>query len=155
MTLTRHARTRDSRFIPRLMIIVSLAGLGIAFYLAITYAQDQAPYCAGSGGCESVQTSEYTTIVDGLTVPILGVIGYIVLLALAGLRGRLGEQGAFYLPLLTFGAALIGFLYSVYLTYLEASVIQAWCYWCLASAIAMTIAFALSVFDLREAWFRT
>jgi uncharacterized membrane protein len=137
-----------------LMGILSLVGLAIAAYLAATYAKNQAPYCAGSGGCESVQTSEYVTIISGLLdVPTLGVIGYIILLALTVLRGRLNEQVAFYLPLLTYGAALIGFFYSAYLTYLEAFAIHAWCYWCLVSAVLSTIIFMLSVVDLHRAWF--
>jgi uncharacterized membrane protein len=150
------AKTYNSRSALRLMRILSLVGLTIAAYLAVTYAQDQAPYCAGSGGCESVQTSEYVTIINGLlNVPKLGMIGYILLLALTILRGRLNERAEFYLPLLTYGAALIGLSYSAYLTYLEAFVIRAWCYWCLASAALMVIILVLSIIDLRRAWFES
>jgi uncharacterized membrane protein len=137
------------------MRILSLAGLAVAVYLAITYGLEETPYCAGSGGCESVQTSEYVTIVDGLNVPILGALGYVVLLALSFLRGRVCDNIEFYVPVLTYGAALIGFSYSAYLTYLEAFVIRAWCYWCLVSSILMTAIFALSVLDLRRAWFES
>ena len=138
----------------RLMKIFSLLGLAIAVYLMITYAQNQAPYCLGSDGCKLVQTSEYVTIIGPLNIPTFGVIGYILLLALTILRGWLNEQVEFYLPLFTYGAALTGFLYSaIYLTYLEAFVIHAWCYWCVTTAVLMTIIFVLSVIDLRRAWF--
>jgi uncharacterized membrane protein len=148
--------TSNSQLALRLIRILSLLGLAIATYLMITYARRQAPYCAGSAGCEIVQTSEYVTIITGLlNIPTLGVIGCILLLVLTMLRGRLYEQAEFYLPLLTYGAALIGFLYSAYLTYLEAFVIHAWCYWCVTSAIVMTIILGLSIVDLRQAWFES
>ncbi len=147
---------RKRRFVisnSKAIVGLSLVGLAIALYLALNYAQDQAPYCAGSGGCESVQTSKYATIVDGLTVPLLGVIGYLLLLALTLLRGRLDAQLEFYLPWLTYGAASLGFFFSAYLTYLEAFVLQEWCYWCLGSAAVMTVIWALSIAELRQAWF--
>ena len=39
-----------------------------------------------------------------------------------------------------------------YLTYLEAFVIRAWCYWCVTSAVIITAIWILSIFDLRKTW---
>ena len=146
---------KGSKSASRLTGFLSLLGLAVASYLAYTYSLDQSPYCAGSGGCESVQTSEFVTIIDGLTVPLLGAFGYIVLIALTMLRGRVNARVDFYLPLIAYGATLVGLFYSAYLTYLEAFVIHAWCYWCLVSAILMVAVFLLSVIDLRRAWFES
>ncbi len=132
--------------------VLSLVGLAIATYLSVHYAQDTELYCAGSGGCESVQNSEYVTIIGPLKVPMLGMLGSIFLLILTLLKGRLGETFDDYLPLLLYGTASIGFFYSLYLTYLEAFVIRQWCYWCLGSAIVMTLIWALSILHLRETW---
>jgi uncharacterized membrane protein len=52
-------------------------------------------------------------------------------------RGDLGRLAGF-----AFG--LVGFGFSVYLTYLELFVIDAICQWCLASAIVMTLLFLVS-----------
>ena len=41
-----------------------------------------------------------------------------------------------------FAVALIGFGYSLYLTYLELFTIDAICQWCVASAVLMTLLFA-------------
>jgi uncharacterized membrane protein len=157
MSTQTTANINKSNWALRLIIILSLVGLAIAVYLMITYAQGQTPYCAGSDGCATVQNSEYVTIIKGLLdIPTFGVIGYIILLMLTFLRGRVKQQIEFYLPLLTYGAALIGFLYSaVYLTGLEAFVIHAWCYWCVTTAILMTIIFILSIIDLHQAWFKS
>ena len=43
-----------------------------------------------------------------------------------------------------FGLSLVGFGFSVYLTVLELFVIDAICQWCVASAILMTVLFAVS-----------
>ena len=61
---------------------------------------------------------------------MLGLAGYAGLLLAAVLRG---EAGA-YLGLLV---ALVGALFSAYLTYLEVFVIGAICQWCVASAAIM------------------
>jgi uncharacterized membrane protein len=88
----------------------------------------------------------------GVPVPVIGLFGYGVLLALSLLRGHVDSEVEFYLPVLSFFAALVGVLYSAYLTYLEALVIHAWCYWCVVSAFIITAIWVLSIFDLWSAW---
>jgi uncharacterized membrane protein len=44
----------------------------------------------------------------------------------------------------------IGTVFSLWLTYLEAFVIRAWCQWCVISALIVTIIFVASWLDLRE-----
>jgi uncharacterized membrane protein len=71
---------------------------------------------------------------------------------LAGYAGLLlasilkGEAGA-YLGLLM---ALIGTLFSAYLTYLEVFVIGAICQWCVASAAIMAAALACAAFRVAR-----
>jgi uncharacterized membrane protein len=43
-----------------------------------------------------------------------------------------------------FGLALAGTLFSLYLTYLEAFVIEAICAWCLTSAVVITLLLLVS-----------
>ena len=57
-----------------------------------------------------------------------------MLLGAALLRGDAGRLAGF-------GLALVGFGYSVYLTWLELFVIDAICQWCVASAVLMTVLF--------------
>jgi uncharacterized membrane protein len=110
-------------------------GIGVAGYVAIATAGGDAPACiAGSAGCETVTSSSHSELL-GVNIAVLGVLGYVLLLACAVLRGDGARMGGFLF-------ALIGFGYSVYLTYLELFVIEAICQWCLASAILMTVLFA-------------
>ena len=43
-----------------------------------------------------------------------------------------------------FGIALIGFMFSLYLTYRELFTIHAICEWCVSSAVLMTLLFILT-----------
>ena len=112
---------------------LALVGLFISAYLTWVHYAGVAPVCVGgSGGCETVQASSYATIL-GFPVAALGLVGYSGLLLSAVLRGEAGV----YLGLLV---ALVGTLFSAYLTYLEVFVIGAICEWCVASATVMVAA---------------
>lgn len=134
-----------------LIRILCVLGLGVSGYLTATHLADTDPYCGSAHGCSDVQNSVYSEVA-GVPVAAIGMIGYAVLLILSLLRGRLESNPEIYLPVLSFGAALIGVLYSGYLTYLEASVIGAWCYWCLTSALIITAIWILSIVDLWRTW---
>lgn len=110
-------------------------GIGVATYIAIADSGGGAPVCiAGGHGCQTVAESSYSHIA-GINIAIFGIAGYVLLLACAVLRG----DGA---RMVGFLASLVGFGYSVYLTYLELFRIDAICQWCVASAILMTLLFA-------------
>jgi uncharacterized membrane protein len=135
---------------PLIRVLCAL-GIVVAGYLAWTHLAGADPYCGGSHSCTDVQNSPYSEVA-GIPVSVIGLSGYLVLLALSLLRGRVDTEIDFYLPVLSFGAALIGVLYSAYLTYLEAYVIQAWCYWCVTSAIIITVVWLLTIVDLQKTW---
>ena len=50
--------------------------------------------------------------------------------------------------MLVFGVVLFGFLYSVYLVYLQAAVLRAFCPWCLSHEALITILFGLTIWRL-------
>lgn len=117
---------------------VAAFGVGVATYIAIEAAGGDAPACiAGSSGCQTVADSSYSHLL-GVNVAVFGIVGYVLLLATALLRGDGARMAAF-------GLALTGFGFSVYLTYLELFKIEAICQWCVASAVLMTLLFGLSV----------
>jgi uncharacterized membrane protein len=134
-----------------LIRLLCVLGLFVSGYLTWSHLADTDPYCGASHSCADVQNSRYSEIA-GIPVSVIGMIGYLILLILSLLRGRVDPEVEFYLPVLTFGAALIGVLYSAYLTYLEAFVINAWCYWCVASALIVTAIWILSLYDLWQVW---
>lgn len=108
---------------------LTLAGIAIAGYLTWVHYEGLSPICT-TGGCERVQASSYSEI-GPIPVALLGLIGYVVILASLAIRGDVGRAATFMLT-------LAGFAFSVYLTYLELFVIDAICQWCVASAVVMT-----------------
>jgi uncharacterized membrane protein len=113
--------------------VLAVVGLLTSGYLTWVHYAGVAPVCVGgSGGRETVQTSSYATIL-GAPVAALRLVGYSGLLLSALLRGEVGAY-------LGFLVALVGTLFSAYLTYLELFVIHAICEWCVASASVMVAA---------------
>jgi uncharacterized membrane protein len=51
-------------------------------------------------------------------------------------------------PLLA-ALVFVGFLFSLYLVYVQAFILRKWCVWCLVSATAATILFVIVLFFLR------
>jgi uncharacterized membrane protein len=112
-------------------------GVGVATYIAIADSGSGSPVCiAGGHGCQTVAESAYSHLL-GVNVAIFGIVGYVLLLACALLRGD-GPRMA------GFAIALVGFGFSLYLTYLELFTIDAICQWCVASAVLMTLLFVVS-----------
>jgi uncharacterized membrane protein len=119
------------------MAVLAVLGLGVAGYLTYVHYAGLHPVCVASGGCDTVQSSSYAKL-GGIPVPVLGLVGYAAILVSLLVHGDTGR-------LATAGLALVGFGFSVYLTYVEVFVIDAICQWCVASAVLMTAQAALSV----------
>lgn len=110
-------------------------GVGVAAYIAIADSGGGSPVCiAGGHGCQTVAESSYSHLL-GVNIAVFGILGYLALLACALLRGDGVRMAGFAL-------SLVGFGYSLYLTYLELFTIEAICQWCVASAVLMTLLFA-------------
>jgi uncharacterized membrane protein len=118
-------------------LILALAGVGVAAYIAIAESGGGSPKCVvGGGGCETVAESKYSELA-GINVAVIGIFGYVLLLVAALVPGDAGRFGGFL-------TALVGFGFSVYLTYLELFVIDAICQWCVVSAILMALSLAVA-----------
>lgn len=124
------------------LIALNIIGLLDSAYLTWVKSVEKG-VCGVSGGCEVVNTSQYSSIA-GVPIAVLGGGAYLVMLAILLLETR---RGFFELngPLLVFGISLAGVLYSVYLTYLELYVIRAICPFCVLSAVVLTLILILSV----------
>ena len=128
---------------------LSLAGLFVSLYLWFFKMGWLGTLACGTGGCEAVQLSEYS-VVFGVPVALLGVIGYAVLLGASiwGLHGTWAERREPTLLLVLLSGT--GVAYAAYLTYLEAAVIHAWCQWCVGSAVIITAICATAIVGLRR-----
>jgi uncharacterized membrane protein len=126
----------SEKLLRMLAAAVGVIGLGVASYIMLEQVRGNIPPCGdGGGGCETVLTSPYAELF-GIRLYVLGVAGYISILAATAIGGDRGRVMAFVLSFFGFGI-------SVYLTYLQYVVIESICLWCRASAIAMTVLFVL------------
>lgn len=114
--------------------LLALVGVLISAYMTAYKFGLLGSIMCGTGGCETVQNSPWAVFM-GVPVPVLGLIGYglLVVTALLGLQPRFMDDRRISIVLLA--GALIGAAFSAYLTYLEVSVIHAWCRWCVVSAV--------------------
>jgi uncharacterized membrane protein len=112
------------------ILVITVIGIGIATYLTYVHYAGIKVACLSSGGCETVQASRWSKL-DGIPVAVLGLVGYVLIFASLAVRGDIGRIGGF-------GLALVGFLFSMYLTYREVFSIHAICQWCVGSAVLMT-----------------
>lgn len=129
--------------------LLSLIGIFVAAYLYLYKIGKIGSVMCGTGGCESVQLSRWSSFL-GVDVALIGIVGYIGLFAvsLVSLQPRLADdrRPAQLLALLSG----IGVLFAVYLTWLELFVIHAICRWCVGSAVIITAIFVLSLLDARR-----
>jgi uncharacterized membrane protein len=119
--------------VPALLLALSLAGLGISSYLSYTHWANATIACGGVGSCESVNHSKYATLA-GVPVAFLGALSYVGLAASALVWLWWRPAGLPWPVMAYWGLALIGTLFSAYLTYVELFVLEAICIYCVASA---------------------
>lgn len=130
--------------------LLSLVGLLVAAYLSMYNLGLMGTIQCGIGSCAKVQASQYAYFL-GIPVALWGVGAYTALLVVAMLGLQPRFAAARWVSLALFGMAAVGVVFSAYLTYLEAVVIEAWCQWCVVSAIVITLIFLLTIPGLRHA----
>ena len=125
--------------------IVSLVGLADAIYLTVEHVTGQSVRCTIVAGCSEVLSSQYA-VVAGVPLAAIGAAAYFGVFSLATLAA-FGYRVAG--KLLT-ALVLAMFLVSLWLIYLQAFVIHAFCQFCLLSA-AVTTALLIIVLFARRA----
>lgn len=120
----------SDRTLQRVAVVLAILGLGVAGYLTYVHYAGINPVCNIAHGCIKVQSSEYARLA-GIPVAVLGLAGYVGILATVIAPGEAARMAAALL-------ALVGFGFSAYLTYRELFTIDAICQWCVVSAVLMT-----------------
>lgn len=124
--------------------ILALIGFFVALYLWAHNAGLTGPIVCGIGDCGTVQASEYASI-GPVPVSAIGVLGYVTLIALSFLGIQPAHRESKVVGGLLFAGSAAGVAFSAWLTWLEAFVIHAWCQYCVASAIIITLIFFASL----------
>lgn len=117
--------------------LLALIGAAVAAYLTYVETTGAAAVCGPVGDCNMVQQSPYARLFGLVPIGALGLAGYgaiLVLWVLGQDRRPMAQRARRTLV----AAALVGTVFSIYLTALEPFVIGATCMWCLSSAAIMT-----------------
>jgi len=120
---------------------LSIIGIADASYLTIKHYSDTGINCSIFNGCELVTTSLYSTIFN-IPVAIFGIVFYILVFALIFLFSKFRNKKFLFLLAVMTG---VGFLISMYFIYVQAFILNAYCLYCLVSAIISTVLFILSM----------
>ena len=120
--------------------VLALVGLTDGLYLTIQHLSGSNVPCSVTGGCEEVLTSSYA-VLAGIPLAGIGAAAYFSAFSLS-ILAAFGYRSAAKLLLPLVGTMV---LVSVWLFYLQAAVIRAFCQFCLLSA-GITIALAIVVF---------
>lgn len=133
----------------RAIFLLTIIGLAVSAYLFYTYVREKPIVCLNTG-CEVVRDSPYAYFY-GIPLPAFGLLMYVFIFILSFFRTTTDKKKYLLLASkLIFLSSAVGFLTSLYLTYLEAFVIKAYCIWCLTSAFVITLIFILSAYELRR-----
>ena len=129
--------------------LLSLIGLFVSAYLYLYKMGRIGSLACGSGGCETVQLSQWSRFA-GLEVALIGVAGYagLLLVSLAALQPGLAARRWPARVLVVLAGLGVGF--TIYLTYLELFVINAICRWCVASAVIIVSILIVALLDQRR-----
>jgi uncharacterized membrane protein len=133
-----------------IMILLAVAGIFVAGYMAWAELTDNETVCADVGkiDCAAVQQSAYAKTF-GVPVALLGLLGYIAILGVVILEDQIALLAA-YGRTVVVGMALFGVIFQLYLTYIEAAVLDRWCQWCVASFVVITLLLILGALRLRN-----
>lgn len=124
--------------------ILAAFGFGLCLHIFRKKRQPKPMVCMLGADCNKVVKSEFSTFL-GVGLEFYG-IGYYALSLLFYAAAFLWPD-AFALEAKFFatGFALAAFLFSCYLTFVQAFYIKSWCSWCLTSAATSTLIFLLAV----------
>lgn len=131
------------------VLAIGIIGLLDSGYLTYGHYGNQGLACPAVkevNSCEIVATSSYSTIL-GVPLSLLG-LGFYILIIVIGLvsfKEKYQFVLNFIIPL-----ALVAWIFSFRLTYLQMFVIKSFCYYCLLSALLSTILLVIGIIMVKK-----
>src|SRR5438874_944259 len=121
--------SRGSVILYAIAAVIALIGLADAIYLSVQALTGETLTCGGSPDCFRVLGSSYAKL-GGIPVALMGALGYFTVFALATFAAFGYAYVRKFLPL------MVGmmFLATLWLLYVQAFLLHAYCRYCLFSA---------------------
>ena len=139
--LPEQAQLTSRKRLTLAIALVAVAGMTVSSVsLYHHFGTSKTGFCSfgESFNCDSVNRSQYSVVL-GVPVALIGILGYLLILALATVYREKAET-----PLMLLIASLGGVAFALYLTYVEKFILHAWCILCLTSLLLIAIEAVLS-----------
>jgi uncharacterized membrane protein len=124
--------------------LLALLGLADAIYLTVEHVTGQSVRCTIITGCSEVLSSSHA-VVAGVPLALIGAAGYFSAFSLA----TLATFGYRFAATLLMPLTIAMFLVSLWLIYLQAFVIHAFCQFCLFSALITLLLLVVTLIAKR------
>jgi len=137
-------RNQTSRM-PRLVLAIAFIAVAGVLVSSVSlqhhFSHSKTSFCnlSETFNCDIVNRSKYSTLF-GIPVALIGILGYLLILALATIYRQKAET-----PIVLLMTSAGGLGFALYLTYIEKFVLAAWCVLCLSSLALIFTATVLSV----------
>ncbi|HLC60607.1 MAG TPA: vitamin K epoxide reductase family protein [Candidatus Nanoarchaeia archaeon] len=131
---------------PVYLIILSIIGFAVSFYIYYSKKYNKPLYCPIGENCDDVIKSKYgKTFGIENSIPGMGFYFIIVIYAVGLLSNRnIFKEIVIYYSLV--GISLVSVLFSLYLTYIQKFVLRKWCYYCIISTISSILIFVVIIY---------
>ena len=142
---------KTERVLRYIILVLAVIGIALRLYLFKLHLNPgSGSFCDinATVSCDLVNRSPYAELF-GIPVSLFGVLFWFGVLCAVLIPRRLaklvtlGDRKLFQQAFVAY--MILGFLFSLYLTFIEAFVIKAWCPLCVLSAISVTITPVLAV----------
>lgn len=122
------------------VIFAAFGGFLLAFYIRHKKGTHEKMICPLHSDCEVVIWSEYSRFF-GIPVEILGLFYYGAIAVFYGALLLFPALASSFVTFIVVALTTAAFLFSLYLTFIQAFALKQWCTWCLMSAGLCTIIF--------------
>lgn len=129
-----------------ILILLSFGGLYIANKIRLEKKSGHKMFCPLDGNCEEVLNSDFAKIA-GVPLELAGILYYLTIIGANILLITIPSLKFSLVEIILFGITLFGFLFSIYLTSIQAFYLKNWCTWCLYSALFSTLIFIVSTIN--------
>ncbi|MBP6879973.1 MAG: vitamin K epoxide reductase family protein [Candidatus Pacebacteria bacterium] len=134
------------------LIFIGFAGFFLAFNIWSKKQEKKPLVCPMKSDCNTVVHSRFS-VFAGIPLEVIGMLYYTFVIFTHVLFLFFGVHSD-WLVFITLFASATAFLFSLYLTSIQAFVLKQWCVWCLTSAFFCFIIFATTAltidFNLKE-----
>ena len=127
---------------------MALGGFSLAVFIFTSKQKAKPIACPMDGHCDAVVRSEFSKFF-GIPVEIFGILYYATIVLAYSVFYFRSDLAIPLVAFSMFGLTFFSFLFSLYLTFIQAFSLKQWCVWCLTSAGLSSFIFLSNIFYVK------